>query len=325
MTVRALRLRAQRLAGQGATSVHEVVGGLVGVQAQDTRAARLAIRPRSTGLSAEAVRRACDDERSVVRTWAMRGTLHMVTAEDVGWLVALLGPIFARAGRGRRLQLGLDDDLCARGVDALRTVLADGPLPRAELVRRLAPAGVVLDPRSQAPAHLVAYAALQGVVCRGPDLRGDEPTYVLLSDWVGAQPVVAPEGALAELARRYAQGYGPAEPEDFAAWAGIGLRRARTVFRPVAPADVGEEPGVRLLPAFDNYLLGYRERAFALDPRFASRVQAGGGWIRPVVLVDGRVAGTWRQQRGAVVMEPFADLDPAVVEDEIADIGRFLR
>jgi hypothetical protein len=153
--VRRARMRAQLLTGRRPRTVAEVVTALGGLQAQDTPASRLAIRPRSTGLDQDDVRRACNQDRSVVRTWVMRGTLHMVAAEDAAWLVGLLGPAFAAAGRRRRLQLGLDDRLCGRALEALPAVLAGGPLPRAELVRALAAKGVTVDPDGQAPAHLV--------------------------------------------------------------------------------------------------------------------------------------------------------------------------
>jgi hypothetical protein len=112
----------------------------------------LAVRARSAGLTAAAVVRACNEERSVVRTWAMRGTLHMVATEDVGWLTGLLGPALAAAGRRRRLQLGLNDEVCERGLGAMASVLsAAGPLARRELVRRLAGEGVVLTPAARPP------------------------------------------------------------------------------------------------------------------------------------------------------------------------------
>jgi hypothetical protein len=356
--LRRLRMRAQRLTGRRPRTVAEVVRAVGGLQAQDTPASRLAVRPRGTGLDEAAVRRACNQDRSVVRTWAMRGTLHMVAAEDVGWLVGLLGPVFAAADRRRRLQLGLDDDLCQRALAALPAVLAAGPLSRADLVRGLAAEGVRIDPSGQAPAHLVGYAALRGLVCRGPDLDGDQASYVLLEDWVGpgqTGPVDRPRGpddALAELARRYLGGHGPAGPEDLAAWSGLPVGRARRAFELVAgelrelevdgrrlwaPADApaarspAGDPVVRLLGRFDDYLLGWRGRDLVLDERFARRVAAG-GWVHPVVVVDGRVAGTWRAGRAGgrleVAVEPFAGRLPRGagpgLEAEAADLGRFL-
>lgn len=108
--LRTLRMRAQRLGGPPATDVHS----LGGVQAQDWRSASLAIRPRSCGLHGADVNRARDAERSIVWTWAMRGTLHLIAAQDVAWMVGLLGPVFAAAGRRRRLALGLTTG-CATG------------------------------------------------------------------------------------------------------------------------------------------------------------------------------------------------------------------
>lgn len=348
-----LRTRAQGLAERPALTVDDAVRRAGGVQAQATAPARLAVRPRSTGLDARAVTRACNDERSVVRTWTVRGTLHMVPAEDVGWLVGLLGPVFAAAGRRRRLQLGLDEDACDRGLRALRAVLADsGPLVRGDLVRELAARGVALDPRSQAPAHLLAYAAMRGLVCRGPDAPGDEPTYVLLADWVGARPAVEPDDALAELARRHLRAFGPAGPEDFATWSGLPRAQARRGFElvgaelaeveaagerawllaaadPLADLDAADARGpcVRLLPHFDTSLLGHRSRHLALAPAFARRINRGGGWIHPTLAVDGRVLGTWRRDGPTITVDPFAPLDPALLpglEAEAADIGRFL-
>jgi hypothetical protein len=347
-------MRAQRLTGPRPGDVAGVVRAVAGLQAQDTPASRLAVRPRSTGLDQDAVRRACDQDRSVVRTWAMRGTLHLVAAEDVGWLVALLGPGFAAAGRRRRLQLGLDDDLCERALEALPAVLAGGPLSRADLVSALAAKGVRVEPKGQAPAHLVGYAALRGLVCRGPDLDGDEPSYVLLEDWVGAGRPLDPDDALAELARRYLGGHGPATPEDLAAWSGLAVGRARRAFglagglhevelggrrlwasaAAAAPAAGRRTSGpvVRLLGRFDDYLLGWRGRDLVLEARFARRIQAGGGWIHPAVVVDGRVAGTWRARRAGgrldIAVEPFGGRLPSgarpALEAEAADLGRFL-
>ena len=239
---RIARVRSQRLAGPPGADAHDVVHGLLAVPAQDTRASRLAVRPRcrGTGIDAVAVVRACNQERSLVRTWLLRGTLHMAAAEDVRWLVALLGPVFAAGGGPRRLRLGLDEDTLARGLVALREILAaEGPLTRATLVEAIAIKGVVVAPRSQAPAHLVGYAAKRGLLCRGPDLEHDEPTYVLLDDWVDRPGRSAPEltlerepeVALAELARRYLRAHAPAGDADFAAWSALPLHQAKRGFR----------------------------------------------------------------------------------------------
>ena len=348
-----LRLRSQQLSGGRAADVAEVVARMGALQAQSTRDARLAVRPRADGPDAAAVDEACNQTRSVVRTWAMRTTLHMLAAQDVGWVVDLFRPPAGVLSRRQR-QLGLSAELLGRALPAIAGILSEcGPLARAALVAKLADRGVVVDPRSQAPAHLIGYAARQGLVCRGPDLSDDEPTYVLLADWVGEHAPLPPDQALAELARRYARAHGPAAAGDFAYWSGLPLGRARRAFELAAgelrevdaagerawldaALDVSapdpEAPCVRLLPHFDEYLLGYRSRDLALPAPFARRIQAGGGWVRATIVVDGRVVGTWQQQRkgdqSVITVETFARLDPAALpglEAEAADLGRFQR
>ncbi len=352
--VRLLRLRAQRLTAPLADGAAAVARALCGLQAQEMPAATLGVRVRSIGLTAADVRRVRIEERSVVRTWAMRGTLHLLAAEDPGWLTPLLGPMFIDDSKRRSAELGLDEEMYARGVRAIRDVLASrGPLTRPELVAHLDAYGIRTD--GQAKAYLVYRAALEGFVCFGPE-RGAKPTYVLLDDWIpGKRGAALPrEEACAELARRYLAAYGPAGPEDFAAWSGLGMKDARAAWGRIAnhllevrfneqsawllkeqaawlEALVDSPLIVRLLPAFDTYLLGYRSRNLVLAPEYAKRINAGGGMVYPTLLVDGRVVATWktRRQRGGleVVVEPFQPLAPDVtpgLEAEVEDVARFL-
>jgi hypothetical protein len=348
-----LRLRAQRLdaaRSRRSASVADVVRAVVGLQAQDAPAAALSARARRPGLTAAQVEAARVDERSVVRTWVMRGTLHLIAAEDYGWLLGLLGPVFARASRGRRAQLGLDDDTAARGVRLLRAVLGEhGPLTRAEMVEHMARRGLRLE--GQARPHLLGLAALQGVVCHGPR-RGREPTYVLTRDWITPGPALPTEAATAELARRYLAGFAPAAPEDFAAWSGLPLGAAREAWRALRdeiaeaateagplwllrgrarPPRASPAPIVRLLPAFDTYLLGYRERALLIAPAYARRIYSGAGLVHPALLVDGRAVGAWKLERRGqgldVKVAPFEGLAPktrAALEAEGRAVARFL-
>ncbi|KOX12902.1 hypothetical protein ADK67_45990 [Saccharothrix sp. NRRL B-16348] len=299
MTVLAQRMRAQRLS-HPAADVADLFASVFALQAQDVPAARLAARARGV--------RSLDGP--LVRTWAMRGTLHLLHRDDL-WVVPLLGPTFIAAGRRRRAQLGLTDELCARTLPALREVLTE-PLERAELVRRLADVGIVLDPKSQAPAHLLAFAANSGVLCRGMD-----DTYRLLR--IEAEP-----RGVDELWRRYRRAYGPATPDDFAAWSGLPKRQLKDL--PEVTDEPAEPTGaVRLLGHFDPYLLGYRDRSLALDPDYAPLVQTGGGFLTPHVVVDGRVVAVWRRDGGLVTVRPFDDsAERPDVAAEVADLGRFL-
>lgn len=313
--IRARRLRAQLLAGPPAPDVLTAVTRLVGVQAQSMPPARLAIRARTRGLTAADV-----DRAPLIRTWAMRGTLHLVPAADAEWLVSLLGPVFRAANRGRRARLGLDEGTCERALPAIGRILADdGPLARADLVARLAGEGVHVDPKTQAAAHLMLYAATSGLIARRVD-----DTYALLAEELRGVPANRPAEPVAELARRYLAAYAPADAADFAAWSGLPLGLARDGF-PRPASETGGSPSgePKLLGHWDGLLLGYRRRDLHLDPSHARAVQAGGGILRPTVLVDGRVAGTWRLERDVITVEPFGRRS-AALEPEVADVGRFL-
>jgi hypothetical protein len=211
---------------------------------------------------------------------------------------------------------------------------------------------IALNPKTQAPIHLIGLAALQGVLCVGPTRDDGEPTYVLLDDWVPRVRTPSRETALAELARRYVAAYGPATIGDLSAWSGLPIAEARTAVTG-AKASLTEvtiqgqaafvlrdrlqqtatpaTPEVRLLPAFDTYLLGYRRRDLAVPPPLQRRLQRGGGWIHPAVVVNGRALAVWSLrksgERGVLTIESSGPITRAVragVEAEVADIGRFL-
>jgi len=353
-----LRLKAQRLdlpPSQIETDPALVVKALVGIQAQEAPAAALAIRARSHGLVAADVERARVQARTILRIWGPRGTLHLLASEDLGWLLPLFGPYFVARGERRRLELGLDESLCLSAMGTLQEILAEhGSLTRAEIVQRLAARGIRLE--GQAVPHLLGRAALEGLICYGPD-RATEPTYVLLDDWIGQErrgPPLPEAAAYVELSHRYLAAYGPARPQDQAAWSGLPLSKTRLAWGQLAdellevtvagaPAWLlktsaawldelpAPEPNVRLLPRFDVYLLGYQDRDLAVPRQYAKRINAGGGILHPTVLVDGRSVGTWKIARKKnaleILVEPFEALAPQVrpgLEAEVLDLARFL-
>jgi Winged helix DNA-binding domain len=331
--VRALRMRAQGLDGSGGDAV-DVVRRVVGLPAQLLPASPLAVRARSRGLTAADVDRARLEERSIVWTWAMRGTLHLVAAEDLGWMNALFGPVGVARGRRRLRELGVDEDAAVRGVAVIRDALArHGPLTRGAIAEELRAGGVDVEPGTQAVIHLIFRAALEGVLCGGPDQDG-EPAYALLSDWVKVEPPDSEEAALAELARRYFAGYGPATTEDLATWSGLPMAQVREAARlggGEVPRDLPKEPIVRLLGSFDPYLLGYRGRDLAVAPEHARRILPGGGVLRPTAIVDGRAVAVWRQQKRGnrlhISLEPFEELDAEIarrLEADAQDLARFV-
>lgn len=351
--VRFLRLRSQRLHPEAARSISSAVQpvkALCGLQAQELPSATLAVRPRSHNLTAGDVRQAREDDRSIVLTWCMRGTLHFVAADDLSWLLPFLGPIFIHKSQRRYRQLGLDQETRLQAAQAIRDELSRrGPLTRPELAEALDAKGIPVA--GQAIAHLVRYAALEGTICYGPE-RDGQLTFVLLEDWTRLEEPLDAHLFQAELARRYLEGHGPATPADLASWSGISMRHARAGFEAIkkeleqveiagSPAwmlkeasawldELVGEPIVCLLPRYDEYLLGYQSRAFMVSEAYARRIHPGGGIIKSTVIVDGRAVGIWRSERKkdstTIVIEPFESLGADIkhaLEAEVEDLGRF--
>jgi hypothetical protein len=328
--------------------VRDVVHHLVGVQAQDPLAAPLAIRARTRDLTAADVSRALAADRSIVRTWAMRGTIHLVAVEDHHWIVPLTAGA-SLPGSDRRLsQEGVTGDQADRAVRSIARMLAShGPLTRAEIVERLERTGV--PTAGQAAFHLIRLAGLRGLVCYGPD-RGGAPTFVAVRDWLEPGPPADRDLALARLAERYLASHAPAAQEDFAAWSGLRAGDARRGWAQLGDRLVEvETPGttlwtlrsrlnpppvraVRLLPAFDPYLLGWKGREVSLPKEHEREVFPGGGLLRPAVSSDGLLVGTWtisrREEPPRVTIRPFSRPGPALrgaATRDAKDAVRFLQ
>ncbi|HEV2727924.1 MAG TPA: crosslink repair DNA glycosylase YcaQ family protein, partial [Solirubrobacterales bacterium] len=166
------------------------------------------MRARTTGLSAADVDRALTEDRSLLITWLNRGTLHLVRSEDYPWLQALTTPPLLTSARRRLQQEGVEERDVERALKTIEKTLADeGPLGGKDLRARLEEAGA--RTAGQAFIHLMFLAAVRGILVRGP-MVGREHAYVLVSDWLGKQKAVDREQALAEVARRYLVGHGPA-------------------------------------------------------------------------------------------------------------------
>jgi len=345
--VRRLRTAAQHLHRPQRRAVVDLVRHLTGVQAQVLSAAALAFRVRTVGLTAEQVDRARLHEWSIVLTWAMRGTLHLIAVEDFGWLQPLvIQPRVANAHR-RLKEEGVPTDQVAKAVRLIARMLErEGPLLRSEIAERLRRESIRTE--GQAIAHLVWLAAAEGLICYGPD-RDGEQCFVLVRDWVGKPRPIEREAALAELAVRYLTAHAPAAPADLAFWSGIRLTDANRAWKAIQDrllavetmrgtrwglrSRVGPAPNgiVRLVPAFDEYLLGWKERDIVAPAHHWAKINRGGGWLHPVVLHDGRAAATWRMVRSTKTLRlevnPFSRITPAELRSitiEVEDVSRFL-
>ncbi|MFD7714508.1 winged helix DNA-binding domain-containing protein [Streptomyces sp. NPDC059814] len=328
---RLLRAWSQGVAGdRRAASVPEVLERCLAVQAQDARAAALGIRARGTGLTEADVHRALGAARTVVRGWFMRGTLYLVPARDAVWLRELLAPRLLSRSERRYRELELGPAELTLGERVITEALADGPLTRDELAARMNEAG--LRATGQVPFHLVRRSALLGTACFGPVREDGSATYVLAKDWLPDSAGPSGADAVAELLSRYLAAHGPATVADFATWSGLGLPAVRPVWKKLlaagatepcrvdgqddyalsARAPAGLEPtgDVRLLPAYDNYLVGFTDRRLSVEPEHARTVWPGGGQISPTAVVDGLVRGVWRRDRTRGVALDLFDAAP---------------
>jgi hypothetical protein len=287
-----------------------VVRQLLAVQAQDFTSMPLALRARTAGLRPADVRGAIDSGELVI-SWLNRGTLHLVLREDWAWLHALTAPTAVASNRRRLGEEGVTDP--ARGVRAIVKALGDGPLLRREIGERVGATGAALT-------HLLMKATLEAKIVRGP-VRGREQTWTLVRDHLGAPPPkVDREKALTELARRYAASHAYATDADLAYWSGLPLRDVRGRMPPTRIQAPRKLPP-KLLPPFDPYIMGWKDRSFAIPAEMTRRVMPGGGMFRAVVLVDGCVAGTWSRTGGQVTI----DGPPRSLNSEIKDVNRFLK
>ena len=332
------RLTAQALSGEPLRSPEAVAERLLAVQGQDPRGARLAVRARTAGVSAADVDRALSEERSLLITWLNRGTLHLVRSEDYPWLQALTTPPLRTSAARRLRQEGVGEKDVERAVRIVEKALADeGPQTRAQLRKRLERQKV--PTAGQALIHILFLVAVRGIAVRGP-MVGKEHAYVLVSDWLDPQKPVDRERALAELARRYLVGHGPADDRDLARWAGLPLRDARAGLGAIAGeleerpdglvelkgrAEPEPLPPPRLLGAFDPLLLGWTSREEVVGPH--KLLVTNNGIFRPFALVEGRAVARWGLSGGKVTIEHLDEVkkkDAAALEADAQRVLEFL-
>jgi hypothetical protein len=333
--VHGFRLRGHHLVRRAPrANLVAVVADLCGVQAQLSSAAELALWARVRGLKSEDVEHALWRERSLVKTWCMRGTTHLLSAAEFPMYVAAVRESAVARDRNWIARYGISEREMDAMADAVVDALSSGPLARGDLADRVV--GRVGSGARRWVEHswggIVRRPCFQGRVCFGPP-QGREVTFVRTDEWLNLKQDVSPEDARAKLMREYLGAYGPATSQDFVAWSGMAAKDVRSAWNGVSGlAEVAVEgrhawilredlaqlskvqrtESVRLLPSFDTYLLGHRDKGHLVDARRYSRVFRKAGWLSPVVLVNGVVAGVWehrRQGRGwRVVVEPFHPL-----------------
>jgi hypothetical protein len=307
------KLRAQRLAAQSlsmrAESVVLACYRVFALQAQDFVQAQWALVVRTRAARQADVAQAFAS-RQIVRAWSLRGTLHIVLAEDLPWLIRLLGKRNLQRAARRCSELGISerDVLAARKV--LEKAIRGRTLSRNELHACLEGAGQSVA--KQRGVQLLYCLTQAGVLCQA----GEE--FALVDDWIAHPRALVGDEALGELAMRYRAGHGPATVKDFAFWTGLSGReaiRAWEVAGAVKCTDAGV-PSALLLPGYDEYLLGYADRSLIVDQADLVRLVPGGnGVFQPMLILEGRVRGSWRRrvdsQGATITLRPFAPLSAA--------------
>jgi hypothetical protein len=356
--VLSFRLHRHGLAGQDRpTDPATVCRNIYGMQAQVMSAAELQFWTRMPGLHCDQIHSALWEKRSLIKSSLMRQTLHIIAAADFAICIsaltasrmAVLQRIMTRYGNITQEET---DEINA----AILEALAAGPMTQPELKEKvLAITGKKIKKYMEYAWSIQLFrpALVQGLICYGPD-QGKKSTFVRVDQWLPKQKKIAEQKAKQILLSRFLNVYGPATLADFCKWSGIGMREAKPVWTAIEKELVqmsveGKEawihqeevdylreasPSVnnlRLLPYFDPYLLGHAETEHLLEPVYYKRVYRNQGWISPVILLGGKVVGTWshknRGKRLPITVEPFGKLTKAVrgkIEKEADRLGGFL-
>jgi Winged helix DNA-binding domain len=311
--IHALRLHRHHLIDREPADPPTLCRDLCGVQAQVMSAAQIQLWARNHSLSRAEIEHALWQRRSLVKTSLMRQTLHVIAAEEFPLYIAALrrSRIKAVLGVMARCKIGRGeaDDLSALILEAL----AAGPLDRTAIRAAVQPkvSKRVRDWMSKVWS-IMRIPVAEGLVCYGPG-EGNKATFIRSDQWLPKQAMIDEHQAKCELLRRYLHAYGPATLKDFAHWSGMSMAEVREL-APFAQNEFAERDGllllredvsflqerasdcasVHLLPHFDVYLLAHKMKDHFLDSRFYKRVYRNQGWISPVLLINGEIAGVWR-------------------------------
>jgi len=338
------RLLNQQIAMPIFTHPGEVVQWLGAMQAQDYLGALWAVGLRMAHATEQMIEQAVT-EKTIVRTWPMRGTIHFVAPADVRWMLELLTPRVIQRSQGRLKQLGLDAAMITASAHVVANALQGGKqLTRNELYALLEAAQIATS--NQRGLHILGQLAHQQLICFGAR-AGKQPTFTLLDEWVPHAKSLPLDEALARLAMCYFTGHGPATIQDLIWWSGLTTSAAKNAIALCAgqlaherigdqeyywhqrmPSTLHDARGIHLLPPFDEFLVGYRDRSAALDPQYNTMVVPGSnGIFNPIIVLDGQVVGTWKRvlsQTGVILtFSPFSSGNAIDAQSLVAPAERY--
>lgn len=306
-----LRLINQRVSGPKLNSAEEVVKWMGAMQAQDFNMSQWAVGVRMSNALESTVHSAINNGE-IIRTHALRPTWHLVSPEDIYWMLEISAPHIKTAMRSRDKELGLNERIFRKSNEALVKILSGNRhLTRAELISELQITGIPVN--SDNASHLLVRAEVEKVICSGK-LKGNKQTYALLPERVKNPTVLKRDEALAELAQRYFTSHGPATLEDFNWWSGLYVSETRQALEMVKSKFLSETIGdktywftdvnsdfrvkhneVYLLPAFDEFIISYKDRSAALTFNDHKKAVSNNGVFRPIIVQNGSVIGIWKR------------------------------
>jgi len=323
------RLITQQIAGTKLKTEKELVYWMGAVQAQDYSMSKWAVGVRLPGSTDKSVESAINSGE-IIRTHVLRPTWHIVEAKDVFWMLELSAPQIKTAMRTRDRELGLTETVFTRSNTIIEKVLCDGNhLTREALVAILAEQG--FENKNNRVSHLLMRAEIEGIICSGR-VKSGKQTYALLAERVPKTRELKRDEAAAELARRYFTSHGPATLPDFVWWSGLPVKECRQAIEEIKTSFVAEtfdnetywlspdtlisgieKDKIFLLPAYDEFIISYKNRNASLTFENHIKTVSNNGIFRPIIVKNGQVIGIWKRtlKNNKVIIETeyFDSLD----------------
>jgi hypothetical protein len=355
-SVSSFRLERHHLANRASVnSIEKVVGDTGGIQAQLMSTAQMALWARINDLKRDDVVKALWQDRSLIKIWAMRSTVHLVPSKDLPMYIAALKRSGKRIAMKWYKRHSFTDEEIQHMVHKINDGLADGPLTRRELAGKIGAnfGAKGIEWITHGWGGAIKQACIEGMVCFGPN-RKQETTFVNCSQWLPKQSSLSQDKAELMLLKRYLHSYGPANPHDYATWSGLLVKEIMPIWEKlenhlskvsinrqtawilsedIKPLTSGTKQNnfVNLIPSFDTYMLGHKDKSHLITQSHYKAVYRKAGWLSPVILVNGRVTGVWRHKRKGkrlnIEVQPFKKLPKFVREGisrEAHDLGQFL-
>lgn len=341
-----LRLLNQQVISPAFTKPADLVYWMGAVQAQDYLMAKWALGVRLPGSTDPSIEDAVD-KGEIIRTHVMRPTWHFISRKDARWMIELTAPYILQLIKSRHNQLAITPELITKSNKLFEKALSKGHCTRKQLVDVLTQSKIRLD--DNRAAHLLAYAELGALICSGAR-QGNELTYALFDERVPASVKLSKEEAAAKLADRYFTSHGPATLSDFVWWSGMLQKDAKPAIEAIKSEFVSQKIGeqtyyfkdglkvpslekdtVYLLPAYDEFLISYKDRNPSLPLKMQSKTISINGIFKPLIVIDGLVAGIWKRtkQGKKIYFEAEFFKKPSAgikrnVKERVKEFGSFL-